>query len=219
MVIGTRSMSDLMLIYSLLAQAYGCLEWWPAKSPFEVMVGAVLTQNTAWRNVEKALANLGENCTPQFIAEVSRQELITLIRPCGFYNRKAACLKDLTFWFKKYDYALAKVKQATGPCLRSELLAIKGVGKETADSILTYALQKPYFVIDAYTRRILSRWGFKLPKAYDILREQIESNLPLDLEFYQQFHALFVELGKRQCRKKPLCTGCPLEIGCQKLGG
>jgi endonuclease-3 related protein len=208
----------IMEVYRLLMQAYGPRHWWPAKTPFEMMVGAILTQNTTWANVEKAIANLGEKLSPEYLAQVPLEELGLLIRSSGYYNQKAVRLKALTAWYGKYAYDVEKVRQRDGEELRSELLALKGIGRETADSILVYALDKPYFVIDAYTKRIFGRLGYTVPKTYDELRLFIEQHIPRDLTIYQEYHALLVELAKRACLKVPSCAECPLESLCLQQG-
>jgi len=208
-------MEGLMGIYNLLLTAYGPRKWWPAQTAFEMMGGAILTQNTTWNNVNKAIANFEDKLVPEFIETVPLEELAEIIRPSGFYNQKANSLKALTEWFKKYAYDLQKVKKVDGEILREELLAVKGIGRETADSILTYALDKPFFIIDTYTRRILSRLGYELPKTYDQVRLKIEANIPKDLYIYNEFHALLVEHAKRYCKKKPLCAECPLYFTCE----
>lgn len=206
---------ELEEIFNILLTAYGPRRWWPARTPYEMMVGAILTQNTAWNNVEKAIRNFGHRLSPRFVNAVSLEELIGIIKPCGYFNQKAACLKQLTSWFEQYDYDIDRVRQLEGDILRRQLLAIKGVGPETADSILLYALDQPYFVIDAYTRRFLERLGEEVPSRYDQLRHEIESLLPLNTYVYGEFHALIVEHAKRHCRKSPACRGCPLEHLCR----
>lgn len=208
-------MEGLMKIYNLLLTAYGPRKWWPAKTAFEMMVGAILTQNTTWNNVNKAIANFGDKLAPEFIESASPEELAEIIRPSGYYNQKAVSLKALTGWFKKYAYDVQKVKKVDGEILREELLAVKGVGRETADSVLTYALEKPFFIIDAYTRRILSRVGYEFPKTYDQVRLKIEASIPKDLYIYNEFHALLVEEAKRYCKKKPQCEECSLASICE----
>lgn len=146
------------------------------------------------------------------------EELGLLIRSSGYYNQKAVRLKALTAWYGKYAYDVEKVRQRDGEELRSELLALKGIGRETADSILVYALDKPYFVIDAYTKRIFGRLGYTVPKTYDELRLFIEQHIPRDLTIYQEYHALLVELAKRACLKVPSCAECPLESLCLQQG-
>jgi len=141
----------ILTIYEKLNAHYGDLKWWPAKTPYEVIVGAVLTQNTSWSNVEKAIANFGENLSPQFVRDADSTELIEIIRPAGFFNQKAVYLKAVTDWFAKYDFDVATVRRKPLEKLRPELLSVKGIGKETADSILLYAFGFPTFVVDAYT--------------------------------------------------------------------
>lgn len=205
-----------MSIFNNLLDAYGPRHWWPAHTPFEMMVGAILTQNTAWSNVEKAITNLGDNLSPEYVAQASPEDLAAMIRPTGYYNQKVLKLKALTRWYEKYGYDLNRVMQVDGKILRGELLGVKGVGPETADSILLYALDKPFFVIDAYTRRILYRMGYDTPKNYDDLRLMIQGNISEDIYIYQEFHALIVEHAKRHCTKKPSCDNCPLVSSCHK---
>jgi len=209
-------MNGLLEIYDILLNAYGPRHWWPAQTPFEMMVGAILTQNTTWMNVEKAIRNFGEHLSPQFIASASHDELGQIIRPSGYYNQKAIKLKALTEWYKGYSYDVEKAMLMEGQFLRSELLAVKGVGRETADSILLYALNKPFFVVDTYTKRILFRLGFDIPNTYDGLRLRIEASIPQDIYLYNEFHALIVEHAKHHCKKNPSCKACPLEALCKK---
>ena len=212
-------MKDLYRIFTILLQTYGPQHWWPARTPFEVMVGAVLTQNTAWSNVEKAIANFGPNLTPKFIAAASHGDLAAIIRPSGYYAQKAIRLTALVDWFARYDWDLNRVAQEDSDKLRSELLAVKGIGYETADSILLYAFNRPFFVVDAYTRRLFSRLGYDLTAGYDDLRQEIEANLPRDVHVYNEFHALIVTHGKQCCRKQPACGDCPVQELCQYRRG
>lgn len=208
-------MNGLLKIYDTLFNAYGPRHWWPAKTPFEMMVGAILTQNTTWTNVEKAIDNFGEHLSPEFIAAISLEELGQIIRPSGYYNQKALRLKALTAWFKQYSYDIEKAQLIEGEILRSELLYVKGIGPETADSILLYALNKPFFVVDTYTKRLLHRLGYAIPKTYDQLRLKIETSLPCDIYLYNEFHALIVEHSKQHCKKNPSCAACPLVALCR----
>jgi endonuclease-3 related protein len=180
------------------------------------MVGAILTQNTAWTNVEKAIANFGSKLNPAFIAAASHEELAQIIRPSGYYNQKAIKLKALVEWFAGYNYDIAQASAGDGQSLREELLAIKGIGPETADSILLYALNKPFFVVDAYTRRILYRLGYDAPDTYEGLQQQITASLQIDVYLFNEFHGLIVEHAKRYCQKRPTCAGCPLGVRCQQ---
>ncbi|MEA4924497.1 MAG: endonuclease III domain-containing protein [Syntrophomonadaceae bacterium] len=209
-------MRGLLDIYNTLLKAYGQRHWWPADTAYEMMVGAILTQNTTWLNVEKAINNLGKRLSPEYIAAASNEDLAVIIRPSGYYNQKVLKLKALTEWFKKYSYDVEQARQIDGQLLRDELLAVKGVGPETADSILLYALDKPFFVVDAYTRRFLARLGYALPQAYDELRVVIENSLPQAVPLYNEFHALIVEHAKQHCKKTPLCPACPVEDVCAK---
>lgn len=197
-------------IYGILLTHFGKQGWWPMQNGFlprewEVEVGAVLTQNTSWKNVEAALKNLKENgiVSRNDVLRISEKKLANLIRPSGYYNQKSKKLK-----------ALARF---SGDVTRENLLGIWGIGRETADSILLYAYGKPYFVVDAYTVRIFSRLGLIEKKwGYERIREFFEKNIPRDPDIYKEYHALIVELGKNVCRKKPLCGECPLGNGCGK---
>jgi endonuclease-3 related protein len=206
---------NLSQIYEILLKEFGPQNWWPADSLFEVIAGAVLTQNTNWTNVSRAIANLKkeELLAPQRIASVDKRKLITAIRPSGFYNQKASYLKGISrYIIERYSGDLGKMSRAETGILRDELLAIKGLGPETADSILLYALDKPVFVIDSYTRRIFSRHGVEIKDAdYAAWQECFESNLPRDAVMFNEYHALIVRLAKERCRKKPDCRDCPLE--------
>jgi len=216
----TASLTSIDDIFIQLQQHYGHLAWWPAETEYEMMVGAILTQNTNWKNVEKALANLAGHLTgkiaPQQVLSMPIDTLAQGIRSSGYYNQKAIKLKALTLWFQGYDFDISKARNVNGNALRKELLGIKGIGPETADSILVYALDKPFFIIDSYTRRILHRIGFELPRDYDKLRLQLEQYIPQDITTYQQYHALLVEHAKRYCTKVPKCQDCPLGECCQK---
>ena len=213
------------LIFSKLANFHGDIyrngwggkkSWWPAATAFEMMAGAILTQNTNWQNVEKALANLGDKLSPRFILEISDEKLAELIRPSGYHNQKAKKLKALCEWFAKYDFDIEKASVLKKSTLRKKLLAINGVGNETADSILVYALNKTSFVIDAYTRRIFSRLGFGVPKDYNEFRQIFEVSVPGNIETYDYYHGLIVEHAKVFCTKLPQCKGCPLNDICEK---
>ncbi len=203
-------------MFNTLTNYYGKLEWWPAKTDFEMMVGAILTQNTTWKNVEKALLNFKQDITPNLITDMPVDNLAQLIKPSGYYNQKAINLKELAKWFNKYKCDVTNTYSIDGKTLREELLNIKGVGRETADSILVYALNKPSFVIDAYTRRILYRIGINTPADYDKLRELIEDVVPTDVTLYNEYHGLIVEHAKKHCLKTPKCEGCPLSSTCKK---
>lgn len=209
---------QLFLIYETLHAHYGDLHWWPAQTPYEVMVGAILTQNTAWVNVEKAIANFGENLSPEFVANADLAELKEIIRPAGFFNQKAGYLKALTSWYADYGYDPVNVKQKSLGRLRAELLFTKGVGPETADSILLYAFGFPTFVVDAYTMRLCARYPLKVKRDYASVQAYFEANLPREVVVYNRFHALIVANAKQYCRKRPSCAGCPLNRLCAKCG-
>lgn len=202
-------------IYELLLEAYGPQHWWPAESPLEVLVGAVLTQNTNWQGVEKAMASLKLHnlLNPHKLQAIPTEDLARLIKPAGYYNLKARRLKNLiTFVTEAYSGDLETMKQ-TGPGrLREELLAVNGVGPETADSILLYALQKPVFVVDTYTYRVMSRHGLVGEEvSYDELQELFTQHLPVEVKLFNEYHALLVRVGKLHCQRQPRCQGCPLE--------
>lgn len=206
----------LNLIYQRLYSYFGPQAWWPGDSAFEVMVGAILTQNTNWSNVEKAINNLKNKnlLNPKKIYRLSHSRLASLIVPCGYYNIKARRLKEfLTFFFKDYQANARKMSLADTQKLRRDLLRVKGVGPETADSILLYALNKPVFVVDAYTKRILSRHHLiKKDTDYSHIQNLFMQNLKADVKLFNEYHALLVKLGKEFCLKnKPRCDACPLK--------
>lgn len=202
-------------IYKLLYEAFGPQNWWPGETPFETVIGAILTQNTSWANVEKAIRNLKSvSClSSEGLHRIDVSELAELIRPAGYYNLKAKRLKSFIDWlFDNYGGQLANLKSIATGRLRSELLTIKGIGRETADSILLYALGRPVFVVDTYTARIMSRHELIEPDAdYEQLRELFESNLPEEPQLFNEYHALLVRTGKNFCKPKARCSGCPLE--------
>ena len=205
----------LMDIYQKLYKAYGPRHWWPGETPFEVMVGAILTQNTSWKNVEKAIERLKAKglLDPARIHEISESSLASLIRPSGYFRIKAKRLKAfVNFLFEKYGGDLKKMKKTGLIQLRRELLGVNGIGPETADSILLYGLKKPIFVVDAYTRRILSRHDIVSEKAsYDEIQRLFMDHLLHDEERFNEYHALLVHLGKNVCKKRPDCERCPLK--------
>jgi len=202
-------------IYRLLYDAFGPQHWWPGETPFEIVTGAILTQNTNWANVEKAIKNLkSASClTPETLYHLEISHLAKLIRPAGYYNIKAKRLKSFINWlYDNYDGEMSNLEHVNTEQLRTELLAIKGIGRETADSILLYALGRPVFVVDAYTARIALRHELIEPGAdYEQLRQLFESNLPEDVSLFNEYHALLVKAGKEFCRPKARCSGCPLE--------
>jgi endonuclease-3 related protein len=202
-------------IYELLLKAYGPQHWWPAESPLEVMVGAVLTQNTNWQGVEQAIDNLKRNnlLNQHKLKAISIEELSRLIKPAGYFNLKARRLKNLIGMVaESYGADLDAMEQVETAQLRQELLLVNGVGPETADSILLYAFHRPIFVVDTYTYRVTSRHGLIEEEAnYQALQDLFMEHLPLDVEMFNEYHALLVRVGKLHCKRKARCKGCPLE--------
>ena len=205
---------QLMAIYNKLYKAFGSQNWWPADTAEEVMFGAILTQSITWKNVEQAIAALKETGKLSFkaVAIMDEKELAKIIRPARFLNQKARALKKYADYFgEKYRYSIMKMKKRELWTLREELLSLYRIGSETADSILLYALEKPIFVIDVYTKRILSRHGFlNMEDSYEDYQKLFMENLPGDVRLYNEYHALLVHLGNRFCKPKPLCDTCPL---------
>ena len=201
-------------IYDRLFDRYGPQHWWPGDTPFEVIIGAILTQSTAWSNVEKAIANLkaDELLDAVSLDEIATDKLATLIRPSGYYNAKAAKLKAFVERLnQEYDGSLDRLFELGTSDLRKELLSIHGIGPETADSILLYAAHRPVFVIDAYTKRIIGRLGLALASdSYETFQRLFMENLPHDEGMFNEYHALLVRHGKDVCRKTPRCEGCCL---------
>lgn len=215
----TRSLLDgnlLLEIYKRLFTYFGPQGWWPADDPFEVVVGAILTQNTAWRNVEKAIENLKREklLNPVSLHRLSARHLASIIRPSGYYNIKAKRLKaflDLLFRYYSGDLDLMFKEENTK--LRERLLSIKGIGEETADSILLYAGEVATFVIDSYTKRIFSRHKITSSEAgYHGIQQIFMGELPHNPQLFNEYHALIVRVGKEFCRREPLCEGCPLSF-------
>lgn len=207
--------NSLMEMYRRLYKRFGPQHWWPGETPFEVIVGAILTQNTNWTNVEKAIANLKNAgaLSPKDLHALALEDLAELIRPAGYYNIKARRLTNFIAWlFEAYGGDLDAASPQRPDTLREQLLAINGIGPETADSILLYAFNKPVFVVDAYTCRILGRHRLlDGPADYESVREMMESGVPRDTALYNEYHALLVRLGKEFCKPRPRCQGCPLE--------
>ena len=206
--------SELWQIYQALRETYGELDWWPANTAYEVMVGAVLTQNTAWTNVEKAIGNFEGDLTPHRIQTLPQEELEVLIKPAGFFRQKTLYLKNLTSWYASYHFDPEAVQKEPIDKLREELLDLKGIGPETADAILLYAFEFPTFVVDAYTKRLFSRYPLEAGKTYKEIKAYVEQRLPRDVKVYNRLHALIVHHAKAHCKKKPVCEGCPLRASC-----
>ncbi len=209
-------------IYQRLLSAYGPQGWWPADTRFEVMVGAILTQATAWRNVERAIQRLkaAGALSPERMARLSEGELAELIRPAGFFRQKTRRLRALLRLIGQHG-SVEQLLSLPARELRRQLLSVPGVGPETADSILLYAAGYPVFVVDAYTKRILHRLGLLSGEkaGYEEVQELFESNLPRDPKLYGEYHALLVRHAKEHCRARPRCPGCPLAPVCNFFKG
>jgi len=207
---------DLAKIYQKLLKHFGKQYWWPAETRFEVIIGAILTQQTTWKNVELAIENLKDKglIDPDSLAIAPLNHVEALIRHTGFYRQKARRIINFSqFLVTKYNGSLEGFFDKPTEQLRRELLSLEGIGRETADSILLYAADRLTFPIDAYTIRLCERLGIKEPK-YEALRELFESNLPKDLETYKELHAIIDKLGKTYCKTKPQCSVCPLLNEC-----
>jgi endonuclease-3 related protein len=212
----SKTRKQLMAMYRTLFRAYGPQYWWPGETPFEVVVGAILTQNTAWINVEKAIKNLKRErlLSPARLREVAPRRLALLIRPSGYFNIKANRLANLMdFLAGRYRGSLARMLRDDPGELRKGLLLVNGIGPETADSIMLYAAGRPVFVVDAYTKRIFTRHGLVSERAgYDDVQQLFMGCLPRDAGLFNEYHALLVKVGKIHCKKRaPQCPGCPLE--------
>ena len=204
----------LLKAYNLLYNRYGPRKWWPADSDFEVMIGAILTQNTSWSNVEKAISNLKKEglLNPSALSKLHVKKIAKLIHPCGYYNIKAERLQCfLKFLSSNYSNRISRMRKERLRALRKELLSVKGIGPETADSIILYAVKKPIFVIDAYTKRIMSCLGIcELDSDYCDMQDIFMSNLPKSVKLFNEYHALLVEHAKTICKAKPKCSECVL---------
>ena len=205
----------LLKIYNSLYNYFGPLNWWPGATPFEVMVGAILTQNTSWSNVEKAINSLKKEnlLEPRKLYRINQEELAQFIKPSGYYNIKARRLKNfINIFVNDFEGSAEKMFSGDGGELRKKLLNVNGIGPETADSILLYAGRKPFFVVDAYTRRIFSRHKLiSEDSTYYQIQEFFIKNLDRDVKLFNEFHAQIVMLGKTICTSKnPNCTKCPI---------
>jgi len=205
---------EILKIYKTLYSAFGPQHWWPGETPFEIAVGAILTQNTNWGNVERAINNIkGKKAfNAKILYGMPQKELALLIKPAGYFNIKAKRLKEfLSLLINHYGGSMKKMEAEDTQTLRKKLLNVNGIGPETADSILLYALGRPVFVVDAYTKRVLQRHKLISEKAtYHEIQGLFHKNLPQDTRLFNEYHALFVALGKEHCRPKPRCKGCPL---------
>lgn len=210
-------MNEVIRVYRALLDRYGPREWWPADTPFEVMVGAILTQRTSWANVELAIRNLKDSglLDAKRLASARPRKVMELVRPSGFYRQKAERVMNIARHFGSNYSSLDLFFEKPVPELRSELLELDGIGKETADSIILYAGEKPIFVVDAYTRRLCERLGLEVDTtSYDRIQSFFQGNLPEDVELFKEFHALIVHHCKERCRTNPYCEGCPLVRKC-----
>lgn len=207
---------SLQDLYDRLFAAFGPQYWWPGETPFEIAVGAILTQNTNWANVERAISNLkrAKLLTCKTLHALPDAELADLIRPAGYFNIKTKRLKAFLHYLSgEHGGSMSRMKKRELRRLRPELLGVNGIGPETADSILLYALDKPTFVIDAYTKRVLSRHGMLPYEAeYHVFQALFHEALPQDIQRYNEFHALFVKVGKEFCKPTPKCENCPLSL-------
>lgn len=206
---------QLLDIYRLLLDAFGPQHWWPGETPFEIALGAILTQNTSWSNVERAIANLQAAglLDADRLHALDMEQLETLIRPAGYFRVKAKRLRNFTTWLcDRYEGDMQTLDPIATGRLREELLAISGIGPETADSILLYALNRPVFVVDTYTARVTVRHGLLAPEELDYSRLQdlFTSSLEPDAALFNEFHALLVRAGKDYCKPRPKCDACPL---------
>jgi endonuclease-3 related protein len=207
---------SLLAAFNVLFTAWGPQHWWPGDTPFEIMVGAVLTQNTAWANVEKAIANLvrRDKLSAAAIVAARKDHLANWLRPSGYFNVKAVRLKNFCRWYVDAG-GFTALSGFDTDALRAALLSVNGVGPETADDMLLYAFDRPVFVIDAYTRRLFSRLGlFTGDEAYDDIRLAVEDKLGPEVELYNEFHALIVLHAKTVCRVRPRCGDCLLRASC-----
>lgn len=211
-----KSRAPLSLIYHRLHHFFGPQYWWPAQSPFEVIVGAILTQNTNWTNVERALHNLKSKrlLSSEVLHKLSVPQLASLIRPAGYFNVKARRLKNfLDFFLREFGGSVTRMKKVRVDVLRQKLLSVNGIGPETADSIILYALNKPVFVVDAYTKRILTRHNIiSHDDDYHTVQQVFAKNLTGNAQLFNEYHALIVRLGKEYCKPMPACSACPLNF-------
>ncbi len=209
--------SNIFDIFKILLKHFGPQYWWPAKTKFEIIIGALLAQGVNWKNVEKAILNLEREdlLNPQKLLKIDDKKLAQLIKPSRYPSIKAKRLKNLILFLKEFEFNLEKIERLETIELRKLLLKVNGIGKETADSILLYAFNKKIFVVDAYTKRIFERHGGKIKSRnnwYEELRIFFEKRIPENVNIYNEFHALFVQLGNSYCKtKNPLCKKCPIK--------
>ena len=208
-------MTVLKAAYDKLLERFGPQGWWPGETPLEIVVGAILTQNTNWQNAARAIEQLREAAVLQLpeLHTISIAELEQLLRPAGYYRIKARRLRNLTQRIvDEFDGDLDRLLELSGDALREQLLTVRGVGPETADSIVLYAANQPIFVVDAYTARVVKRHGWLEPEAdYHAMQTYFHDALPAETQLFNEYHALIVRVGKEYCRPTPRCEGCPLE--------
>lgn len=211
-----KKRDELLEIYRLLMNRFGHRNWWPADTPFEVIIGAILTQNVAWKNASRAIDGLtrANLLDPAALHEIAAEDIARLIKPSRFYNMKAVKIENfMDFYFNEYGGDMSVMSAESPDILRKKLLAVKGLGQETVDSILLYACDMPAFVVDAYTKRIFQRYGiFKKEPSYEEVQRYFTENLPEDVALYNDFHAQIVHLGNCICKTRPLCGSCPIAI-------
>lgn len=209
-----KKQEELIEVYYSLLNVYGHRNWWPAEGPFEVIIGAILTQNVSWNNASKAIDNLkaAGKLDPIALYKSSPHEIAPLIKPSRFYNMKALKIKNfMDFYFKEYGGDMIAMSSDDPAVLRKKLLSVKGLGRETVDCILLYACGKPVFVVDAYTKRIFLRYGIlKGDPSYDEIQGYFMANLPADTALYNDYHAQIVHLGNSICKSTPCCGACPI---------
>ncbi len=231
-------MNRIRSVYQRLLAFHGRQGWWPIVNPsthrgeyhlgaprnekdfFEISIGAILTQNIAWKNVDTALAALKSRglLDPLSLQRVRLQTLAGIIRPTGYYNQKAKKIKNFMALYRRYKYDFREMSRIEPSCLRKELLSVNGIGPETADSILLYALNVKIFVVDAYTRRIFTRLGILAGKeTYHEIQDLIQERFKGNLQEYNEYHALIVAHGKDFCKKKPRCDACCISRLCDKI--
>jgi len=210
----TTTPEQLLTIYRRLLEAFGPQHWWPGQTVFEIILGAILTQNTNWTNVEKTITNVraAGRLDPNALHELDAETLETLIRPAGYFRVKAKRLRNFLQWLlDEYGGDVTALEGVETSRLREELLGVSGIGPETADSILLYALNRPVFVVDTYTARVMVRHGLVEPEIdYQQLQDLFESHLEPDVALFNEYHALLVRVGKEFCKPKPKCPACPL---------
>lgn len=206
--------NDYEQIYYKLFDYFGPQQWWPAETKLEIIIGAILVQNTTWHNASKAITNLKPVLQLDKLIAMPLDQLAQLIRPSGFYNLKAARIANFLNWFQQYEFNFSKLAYFDTDQLRQKLLSVNGIGRETADVILLYVFERPAFIADAYARRLITRLGKNVPKGYDNFKKVVEENVNLTVQQYNEFHALIIVQGQTFCKATPQCNCCPLATLC-----